>query len=461
VQSEPEEISTMKLKSTIHKASSGILFGSLMFMLIACTQSSYAQGNELKNQYRQISMEEYSNKVAGGWLGQAIAVLWGQWTEGIWQGEMIPFELNDWYKTKATPESTPEVINWAKSPPVAITYEPEPWGKLKEYIKDFDNWETWTPDQMCDQDDLYLEFMFLYSIRSKGLDVSATEIAVDWVKYLDKSRTWGANHNAYSNFEKGIWPPLSGHPDHSRYGDAIDFQIESDLFGLINPGMPRISNFWCDRVGHIMNYGDGVYAGMAMAAMYGEAFFENDPQKLAEYSLRAIPAECGYARMVRDVLDLHQKYPDWKDAWRALQPKWAMKDGKLVPGLDVRMNGAYVYMGLLYGGGDFLKSMNISMRCGADSDCNPSSVAGILGTVLGMDGIPDKWAILRDLPIDNMSISEIYPKSIDWDDIVEATVEVGKWNILHHGAFIENDTIFIPIQTPTSPPLEQTSWIAK
>jgi hypothetical protein len=60
-----------------------------------------------------------------------------------------------------------------------------------------------------------------------------------------------------------------------------------------------------------------------------------------------------------------------------------------------------------------------------------------------------------------MSISEIYPKSIDWDDIVEATVEVGKWNILHHGAFIENDTIFIPIQTPTSPPLEQTSWIAK
>ncbi|TFH21464.1 MAG: hypothetical protein E4H10_15360 [Bacteroidia bacterium] len=45
------------------------------------------------SQYRQISGEEYTNKVAGGWLGQAIAMLWGQWTEGIWQGEMIPFSF--------------------------------------------------------------------------------------------------------------------------------------------------------------------------------------------------------------------------------------------------------------------------------------------------------------------------------------------------------------------------------
>ena len=49
-------------------------------------------------QYRQISMEDYIDKVEGGWLGQAIAVLWGQWTEGKWQGEMVPFDLEDWYQ---------------------------------------------------------------------------------------------------------------------------------------------------------------------------------------------------------------------------------------------------------------------------------------------------------------------------------------------------------------------------
>jgi hypothetical protein len=292
---------------------------------------------------------------------------------------------------------------------------------------------------MSDQDDLYIEFMFLHSIRKYGLDVTATEIARDWVKYLDKNRIWCANRGAYGNFLKGIWPPHSGHPRNC-------------------PGLPRIANAWGDKVGHIMNYGDGVYAGMAMAAMYSEAFFETDPRKLAEYSLGAIPAESGYAKMVRDVLDLREQYPDWQDAWRKLEPKWGIKDGKLVGGVDVRINGAYVYMGLLYGDGDFWKTMNISMRCGRDSDCNPSSSVGILGTALGLEGIPDKWKILRDLPIENRAIKDIYPAEIDWDDIIEATVEVAKWNILQHGGYLENGVLHIPHQTPTSPPLEQTIW---
>jgi hypothetical protein len=207
-----------------------------------------------------------------------------------------------------------------------------------------------------------------------------------------------------------------------------------------------------------MNYGDGVYAGMAVAAMYTEAFFESNPRKLAEYSLRAIPSESGYAKMVRDVLDLHQRYPDWTDAWKKLEPRWGRKDGELVSGVDVRINGAYIYVGLLYGEGDFWKSMNISMRCGRDSDCNPSNVAGILGTVSGLQGIPDKWAILRDLPIENRAIQDIYPAMISWDDIVDATVEVGKWNILQNGGYIENEMFYIPFQTPISSPLEQTIW---
>lgn len=402
--------------------------------------------------YRQISMNDYIDKVEGGWLGQAIAVLWAQWTEGKWQGEMVPFDLEDWYRSKTPPteltDKAAKIEDWAARRQFMT----------KNWYNNKNNWEIWVPDKMSDQDDLYIEFMFLYSILKNGLDVTPTEIAEDWVKYLSPSRIWGANKAAYLNFQKGIWPPWSGHPRYTTYGDAIDFQIEADFFGLISPGLPRISNSWSDKVGHIMNYGDGVYAGMAMAAMYSEAFFESDPRKLVEYSLKAIPSESGYAKMVRDVLDLHQKYPNWQDAWKALQPKWGWKDGKLVSGLDVRINGAYVYMGLLYGGGDFWKSMNISMRCGVDSDCNPSSVAGILGTVLGMKGIPQKWAMLRDLPIDNIAIKEIFPNPILWDDIIKSTIEVGKWNILENGGYLDKGTFYIPHQTPTSTPLEQTIW---
>jgi hypothetical protein len=425
---------------------------SILLLSFVSLLNAFGQSAEDEKTYRQISMEDYIRKVEGGWIGQAIAVLWAEDTEFKWRGEMIPFDLEDWYRVKPLPK---DIEERAEALPNVLERKQY---LTRNFYNDKKNWVKTVPEMMSDQDDLYIEFMFLHSILTKGLDVTATEMAEDWVKYLNPDRIWGANKAAYLNFRKGIWPPWSGHPRYSRMGDAIDFQIESDLFGLINPGLPRISNAWCDKVGHIMNYGDGVYAGMAMAAMYSEAFFESDPRKLAEYSLKAIPAESGYAKMVRDVLDLHKNSYSWEEAWNILQKKWGEKDGKPGPPLDVKINGAYVYMGLLYGGGDFWNSMNISMRCGLDSDCNPSSVAGILGTAMGIDNIPKKWSMIRDLPIKNISIKEIYPDLISWKEIIDNTIEVGKWNVLQHGGYIENGVLYIPWQVPTSTPLEQFIW---
>jgi len=414
-----------------------ILLGGLVF-----------EASAQQTAYRQISLESYKDKVAGGWLGQAIGVFWGQWTEGKWQGAMVPFELEDWYRIKpAVEKQIEDAGDWEAQMKAA-----------QKFVNDKGNWQIWKPDRMSDQDDLYLEFLFLHEIQKYGLDVTAMQIAEDWAKYMDKERIWCANRGAYDNFMKGIWPPMSGNPRYTIWGDAIDFQIESDLFGLISPGLPQISNRWGDKVGHIMNYGDGVYAGMAMAAMYGEAFFESNPRKLAEYSLNAIPADCGYAKMVRDVLDLHQRYPDWRDAWKKLESKWVGKNAGLDMAVDVRINGAYVYMGLLYGDGDFLQTMNVAMRCGRDSDCNPSSAAGILGTVLGLNRIPEKFRLLRNLPIENIALKTMMPETLQWDDILRDTYEVGKWNVLENGGYIENGQMFIPVQMPVAPPLEQTAW---
>ena len=42
-------------------------------------------------------------------------------------------------------------------------------------------------------------------------------------------------------------------------------------------------------------------------------------------------------------------------------------------GIDCKINGAYVLMGLLFGKRDLDQTILISCRCGMDSDCNPSS----------------------------------------------------------------------------------------
>src|SRR6185503_10310659 len=113
--------------------------------------------------------------------------------------------------------------------------------------------------------------------------------------------------------------------------------------------------------------------------------------------LRSIPVGSGYARVIRDLLDWSRQNPDdWKKTWRLLTDKWdrddPCPDGALAAfNIDARLNGAFVALGLLYGRGDFAATLDVSTRAGQDSDCNPSSAAGILGVMLGYDHIPDVW----------------------------------------------------------------------
>ncbi len=63
-----------------------------------------------------------------------------------------------------------------------------------------------------------------------------------------------------------------------------------------------------------------------------------------------------------------------------------MSEGVFVPfNIDAKLNAAYVVMGLLYGNGDFTRTLEISTRAGQDSDCNPSTAGGVLATMIGYD----------------------------------------------------------------------------
>jgi hypothetical protein len=81
---------------------------------------------------------------------------------------------------------------------------------------------------------------------------------------------------------------------------------------------------------------------------------------------------------------------------REVEKKWSSDigcpDGVFMPfDIDAKINAAYVVLGLLYGKGDYGKTLEIATRCGQDSDCNPASAGGILGAVIGYSDIPDYW----------------------------------------------------------------------
>ena len=59
--------------------------------------------------------------------------------------------------------------------------------------------------------------------------------------------------------------------------------------------------------------------------------------------------------------------------------------------IDAKVNSAYVTIGLLYGKKDFFQTIDIASRCGQDADCNASTAAGVLGTMIGYSNIPEIW----------------------------------------------------------------------
>jgi len=359
---------------------------------------------------RRLSRSVFEDKVRGGWAGKMIGVSYGAPTE-----------------FKATGK----------------TYDaPLPWDPKKV-------------SNALGQDDLYVGMTLAETMDRLGLDAS-TEAYGEAFKGTQYS-LWHANAGARRLLNQGIKAPESGHPKYNIHANDIDFQIECDFIGLMCPGLPRESNRYSERVGRVMAYGDGLYGGIFLNGMYAAAYFETDVRRVVEQGLACLPPGSGYARIIRDVLDWSAQHPDdWRKTWQLIEEKWdkedSCPDGALRPfNIDARINGAYIAIGLLYGGRDFGKVLEISTRCGQDSDCNPSSAAGVLGVMLGYEAIPEEWK--SGLPAIADRKFQFTQSSLN--DICRSTVERALQVVRRAGGRVEGDTLVIPFEAPEAAPLEQ------
>jgi hypothetical protein len=95
-------------------------------------------------------------------------------------------------------------------------------------------------------------------------------------------------------------------------------------------------------------------------AMYANAFFENDIEKLVLNALKELPAESRYAQTVRDVVALYKKYPDnWKEARQEMAKKYYVDENAMTKTIwNANLNGACGILAFLYGKGDFQRTMD-------------------------------------------------------------------------------------------------------
>jgi hypothetical protein len=196
---------------------------------------------------------------------------------------------------------------------------------------------------------------------------------------------------------------------------------------------------------------------MFVCGMYAAAYFENDPRRIVEAGLACIPEKSEYGLLIKDLLDWSAQHPDdWRKVWQLVEDKWdkddPCPDGALADfNIDAKLNGAYIAFGLLFGKGDFLKTMEISTRCGQDSDCNPSSAAGVLGVVLGYNRIPDQFKSgVAGLADTKFSYTEY-----SFTDIVKSTEGRALKLNKDAGGSVSDQEVVVRVQKPKAPKLEQ------
>ena len=327
---------------------------------------------------KEITSDEYYNKVFGSWLGRVAGDFVGA------PVEFVPYAtIKEKYGT--------------------ITNYPEPIN-LEE----------------VNDDEMY-EICALVALEKHGINLTAKNIAQEWVDLLyDKNFT--AEKVALENLRKGIWPPESG-KNNNFWFDAIGAQMRADIWGLITPGCPDIAKQYAEMDGSISHAGVGIEGEVYVAALISNAFFESDIRKNIDMALKYIPAEENslYTQMIKKALDLYKLYPnDFRKAGRDLISYWnqvkkeklkitgvtgSMRESRLakkrknqffrlIAGVHVLPNIGIIILSLLYGAKDedpLGRSICIAAMMGLDTDCNCGNIGTIIGVQLGADKIPSKW----------------------------------------------------------------------
>jgi ADP-ribosylglycohydrolase len=250
------------------------------------------------------------------------------------------------------------------------------------------------------------------------------QVARAWLDYARDGKGmfwWGGygvstEHTAYLNLKAGIPAPESGSiaRNGARVAEQIGGQIFVDTWGLVWPGRPDEAARYAAIAASVSHDGDGLNGARFIAAGIAAAFDRpaGGMRAVVETALAQVAPDSTYARVARAVIAFHDAHPgDWRSCQEYLIAEWGYDR---YPGLcHMIPNAGVCVLALLYGAGDFPRTVEIATMCGWDTDCNAGNVGTIAGVLCGLEGIPAKY---RD-PINDAIVLSGLPGSLNILDI--------------------------------------------
>jgi hypothetical protein len=294
----------------------------------------------------------------------------------------------------------------------------------------------------------------LYGFERFGVNMTVEQLGEMWKEY--RAGTWGSSEQARLALENGIKAPDTGSPRYNRWFHTIGPQFSSDIYGMISPGMVNLAGSVARKYSHVNGYAEGSDGAVFVAACISEAFFERDPVKIVQQAAQLIDPRSNYRKAIDLVLAGYAQGQTWQQIAAESEARWRPDYPQLNNSVA---NGALVALGILFGDGDYLKSINIVTQAGdyTDADCNAANVSSVVGAMQGFKAIPPQFI----QPLHNRIYGDhLGPlklgRTIDEriDDLARRVADAGIRNLVAHGARIEGETIVIPQQQVQTQPLE-------
>jgi ADP-ribosylglycohydrolase len=267
-------------------------------------------------------------------------------------------------------------------------------GKYLDEPSSADSIELYLPEFWSTDDDTSVEWVDLHILETYGLEPTYEQIRDEWVDHLNHD-IWVSTRRARDLMDEGILPPDTGGATLNPEGVwSIDAQLQTELFGLIAPGLPDEASRRARYFARVTNSGLAVDVSAFYATMYALAFFETDVPTLIAAAQRDFPPDSEIHQIVANVASWHQEHPqDWRQTRRLIRdtydtdPEWWAS----------RVNFASTLMALLYGEGDLIQTLTIACLAGWDADNNATTSAGLLGLTYGYRELPRSIRTATDI----------------------------------------------------------------
>lgn len=237
-------------------------------------------------------------------------------------------------------------------------------------------------------DDLDLQLVWLFAMERMGEScINADTLGELWLSYI--TPYWNEYGIGKTNMARGLKPGISG-DFQNDWKDSNGAWIRTEIWACVAPGRPwQAARYAIEDAKVDHGAGEGTFAAAFVATLQSAAFAVSDLRCCIDLALAAIPEHCRVAKTVKLVLDSYDSGKSWLETRNAvLESNKDIGTGWF----EAPSNIGYTVLGLLYGEGDFKKSMLTAINCGDDTDCTAATVGATLGILYGTEGIPADWA---------------------------------------------------------------------